>query len=387
MATRPKKGPLRIVVMFLVPGLIGAAVGAAAVRYFPALLPMMEFSGAQKAALVAAVLLVVPLVIAVHEAGHLLGGRLAGFRALVLLVGPFRLERTGGGVRAALNRNAALAGGLAVSVPEDTHDLRRRTMLMIAGGPGASLLTGAAALALRAPLGLAGSPPGAGFGHVLASVGLVVFGLVSLAIGLVTLIPRNSGGFYTDGARLLRLLRSGPDTDREVAIHTLMALSMGGRRPREWDPQLVAQANSLADATPFEVVGRQVAAAWAMDRGDLDEARRHLDAALELEEVLSPVGRPALLLQAAGFAAAHDGDAARARVLFERAGAGLMVPEHQRLLVEAAMCLAEGDAERAGALLDGAEARLDRALDRGGALADLEMIRRLRAAAGAPRAS
>ncbi|HLL46822.1 MAG TPA: hypothetical protein VK399_08925 [Longimicrobiaceae bacterium] len=57
------------------------------------------------------------------EAGHLLGGRLAGCRALLIVVGPFRVERTGTGVRVSLNPGAAIAGGLAVSVPEDTHDL------------------------------------------------------------------------------------------------------------------------------------------------------------------------------------------------------------------------------------------------------------------------
>ncbi|HEU0079323.1 MAG TPA: hypothetical protein VFQ76_16835, partial [Longimicrobiaceae bacterium] len=271
-------------------------------------------------------------------------------------------------------------------VPEDTHDLRRRFLLMIAGGPGATLLTGILALALRGPLGVAAVPADAGFGRALAAVALSAFGVGSLFIAAATLVPARTGGFYSDGARILRLLRGGPDTEREVAILPLLALSRAGRRPREWDPALVALALGAADGTAFDVVGRQLAYAHALDRDDFAEARRQLDAALALEEVLPPVVRPGLLLMGAYFAAAHDGDAARARALFARAGAGLLVPPYVRLLTEAAVCLAEGDARRAADLLDRAEAQLDGTLDRGGALVDLERIRRLRALAAAPTA-
>ncbi|MEW5927964.1 MAG: hypothetical protein AB1941_10785 [Gemmatimonadota bacterium] len=385
-AAPAKKSRLRGTLGALVPLLMGAAVGSVGALWLPSLLPRTSLSGAQLAltAVVLAALLVA--VIAVHEAGHLLGGRLAGFRAMLFVVGPFRVERTGTGIRAALNRNLAIAGGLAVSVPQDTRDLRRRTLLMVAGGPGASVLVGALALALRGPLGLAALPAGAGFGHQLAAIVAAVFGVMSLGIGGATLIPGRTGGFYTDGARILRLLRGGPDTDREVAILALMALSMGGTRARDWDPALVGQALAPADATPFGVVGRQFAYAHALDRGDAEGARRHLEAALALEEVLPPVGRSGLLLHAAYFAAAHDGDAARARALFARAGAGLMVPAYMRWMTEAAVLLAEGDRAAAAALLERAEAGVGETLDRGSAAADLEQIRRLRALADRPAA-
>lgn len=380
-AAPAKKSRLRRALGALVPLLMGAAAGAVAALWLPSMLPRTSLSGAQLAltAVVLAALLVA--VIAVHEAGHLLGGRLAGFRAMLFVVGPFRVERTGTGIRAALNRNLAIAGGLAVSVPLDTRDLRRRTLLMVAGGPGASLLTGALALALCGPLGLAALPAGAGYGHQLAAIVVAVFGVMSLGIGAATLIPGRTGGFYTDGARILRLLRGGPDTDREVAVLALMALSMGGTRARDWDPALVRQALAPADATPFDVVGRQLAYAHALDREDTEEARRHLEAALALEEVLPPVGRSGLLLHAAQFAAVHDGDPVRARGLFSRAGAGLMVPAYMRQMSEAAILLAEGDRAAAAALLERAESGVGETLDRGGAAGDLERIRRLRALA------
>src|SRR5690606_38658246 len=86
--------------------------------------------------------------IAVHEAGHLLAGRLMGYRPLLFIAGPFRIERVGDAIRFGLNRSIALAGGLAVCVPVGLDDLRRRTLVMAAGGPVASLVVGVQSLAI-----------------------------------------------------------------------------------------------------------------------------------------------------------------------------------------------------------------------------------------------
>lgn len=381
LSARPKPSPRPSGWSELPQVLIGAAVAVLCCSILLGLLPearlgVLDWTVAFVPALI--------LALAVHEAGHLLGGRLAGFRAVVFVLGPLLVERTAGGVRAGLNRSLALYGGTAASVPEDTHDLRRRTLLMIAGGPATSILSGVLALALRGPLGLAAIPAAAGHAHVIASTATAVFGVASLLLSAVTLIPSRTGGPHTDGRRILQLLRGGPAADQEVALLALWGLMLAGRRPREWDSALVAQALAPADGTVFDVLARQLASVYALDRGEPADARRHLDGALALEEMLPPHARPGLLVQAAYFAAAVDGDAARARALFARAGTGPTVAPHQRLLAEAAVCLAEGDARPAAGLLDRAEAQLGRAPGRGVAVMDLEHIRRLRAAMRAP---
>ncbi len=364
---------------FLASVAVGGAAGVLIARSVERGLPRLDLDGGEKALLVLLLLVILLAVIAVHEVGHLLGGRIAGFRALLLVVGPLRVERSEVGTRVGLNRSLGLAGGLAVSAPRDTRDLRRRTLLLVAGGPAASLLAGAAAYAARAALGLGALPAGAGAGTTLGSVGLLAFAVFSAAIGVAALIPGRTSGFYTDGARILRLLRGGPDTEREVAILALTGLSMGGRRPREWDPALVERASALPDDTPFGVAGRMMAHSAALDRGDVAVARRYLEEALELREALPPAMRPGILLQGAYFAAAHDGDAARARALLADSGGGLLIPAHQRLLAEAAVVLAEGDAARAVELLDGAAAKLGAGgMDPGGERQTADQIAELR---------
>ncbi|HEU0079650.1 MAG TPA: hypothetical protein VFQ76_18475, partial [Longimicrobiaceae bacterium] len=78
-----KKKSLRAAALVVLPMLAGAALGVLGAIYFPGLLPDRRFSGAEMVA-TAVVLAALPVgVVAVHEAGHLLGGRLAGFRAVL----------------------------------------------------------------------------------------------------------------------------------------------------------------------------------------------------------------------------------------------------------------------------------------------------------------
>ena len=173
----------------------------------------------------ALVLLALPLAlfvaIGVHEGGHLLGGRLAGFRAYFLLVGPLRLERTVQGWRVGVNGRLSTWGGLAAAAPSDGRRLRHRMALYVAGGPGASLLLGVlcllGALLLHATDvgGLAQSEGTVSLAVGLAFLALAILGAGSVLLGVVTLIPGRSGGMYTDGGRLLRLVRGGRELETE----------------------------------------------------------------------------------------------------------------------------------------------------------------------------
>jgi hypothetical protein len=81
------------------------------------------------------------IVLATHEIGHLLGGLSQGMRFLLLIVGPFGWHASVSGTRFEWNTNLALMGGIAAAVPTKVGaDLRRQLLVLIAGGPAASLL-------------------------------------------------------------------------------------------------------------------------------------------------------------------------------------------------------------------------------------------------------
>jgi hypothetical protein len=357
--------------------LFGGAFGFLAAEYGLGMLPD-GLSGRQALLVLALLPAVYLLCVAAHELGHVAGGRIAGFRLLLFIVGPFRVERTADGFRPGLNRSILLSGGLAAMAPLGLQDLRRRTVVMVSMGPVASLMVGAQFLALfqaTSPLLL---QAGAGFPSQLAAILLLATGLLSLLLGILTLVPGRAGGFYSDGARLLRLMRVTQETEREVALLALSGLTVAGTRPSEWDSELVALGAGIRDGGPFEVGGRQFAYAHALDRGDIDAARQHLNAALERIDQLPAASRSSLLLAAATFAALYDADAARARGYLEAAAReDLLAAPHQRLLAEAAVLLAEGDVTAARQAALQAQALAGRAIDRGGAALDEALAGRI----------
>jgi hypothetical protein len=320
--------------------------------------------------------------IGVHEAGHLAAGLLAGYRPLLLIVGPLRVEWAGRTTRVGVNRAIALAGGLAICTPVGGHDLRRRTVIMAAGGPLASLLLGVQCLvSWQVGRALFAGAPVIGFT-------LSVLGIVSLAIGVVTLLPMRSGGFYSDGARIVRLMRNDEETEREVALMALTGLTLGGTRPRDWDPSLVARAAGIRDGGAFEVSGLQFAHLYALDSGDIAAARSYLEDVLARLHQLPTAARAPVQLGAAVFFALYDRDAVRARTCLEAAGPGdgLLATPHQRTLADAAVRLAEGDAAGAAAAAASAQRLMAGGLDRGSLAIDAVHAERiLSAAVAGPR--
>jgi hypothetical protein len=368
-------------------GQVAALLGAAAFGALIAVVALRIAGGGQPpmgAGLGAAILvaaMVYMLCIGVHEGGHLAAGLLAGYRPLLLIVGPLRIEWSGGRTTLGFNRTIALAGGLAVCTPVGVYDLRRRTMIMAAGGPLASLLLGVQSLAIW-QAGAAGLASPAPIVSVAGSI-LLVLGIVSLAIGVITLLPMRAGGFYSDGARILRLLRDDADTEREVALLALTGYTLGGARPREWDPALVALAAGIRDGGAFEVGGLQFAHLHALDSGDIEAARAYLEEALARMHQLPAAARNPVQLGAAVFFALYDRDAARARQCLDAAGpgGGLLSTPHQRLLADAAVRLAEGDVSGAASAAAAARELMEHGLDRGSVAMDTAHAERILTAA------
>jgi hypothetical protein len=287
----------------------------------------------------AATLFLCWMVILVHELGHVLAGRIAGFRFLLLIAGPLKVVREGTSIRFRFNRNVQLAGGIASSVPLDSHGLCGRMALMTAAGPLASLLL---LLLLRA--GAVGLSDGSSLAAEVLGIGAVISG----GVGLFTLLPIRSRGFYNDGARLLMLARGGAVARRWVALAALTGLGTTDQRPRDWDSDLLRQVRGHPDRTVDHAYGLLLSYYAALDMGEEARAGTLIDELLGiLGMVPSPV-RAAMLTEAAFFSASHRGDAPLARMLLERAQNGL-VERHVRLRAEAALLHAMGRPGQASA--------------------------------------
>ncbi len=367
--------PLKLLLHFFIGALVGVGLGylLGATGWATEVLDRVgrvELGPGRFAVFLAGVPVLVFLLVLLHELGHLAGGRLAGFRAYLLLVGPLRVERIRERWTVGLNARLATWGGLAASAPDDAHNLRGRMALYAVAGPGTNLLTGAAVLVVLVAVAPESLPP-------VLHAWMIAFTLGSFILGVLTLIPGQAGGMYTDGGRLLRLLRTGPELEGDLALIALTGLSLAGRRPREWPEALVEQALSLPPDSLMGVFARQVAYLRTLDLGDVERARLHLDEALDHREAMGEKGGATIRLHGAFFYATHGGDVARARELLDEARESPLEARHLRPMAEAAVRMAEGDEEGARAKLDEARLLTGASMDLGSADAEEEWLRLL----------
>ncbi|MDE0101033.1 MAG: M50 family metallopeptidase [Bryobacterales bacterium] len=290
------------------------------------------------------------LALVVHEVGHALGGNLRGMRLGMLIVGPIQIQReVDGHLSWRLNKILSLAGGVVSSFPESTEGLRRAMLSFAAGGPVTSIVVGLLVLAIYRLAGLGDSSVPHGIVHDALAEGVFMLGVLSVGLGLLTLLPVNQGVFVNDGKRILRLLRPSAAADAYAAVMGLGSYMIAGVRPRDWDPGLVERATSLADGSIEDLNGRYMAYDHSLDRGEVDVAGEHIRYLASHAEDAHASYRPVIHLAVAYFAAAYGDNAASARSRLARAGksALLALDPTARIRAEGAVLLAEGDANGA----------------------------------------
>lgn len=291
------------------------------------------------------------LAVGLHEAGHLAGGLSRGMRFLLFIAGPFGWVRTRDGIQFRWYFNLGTFGGIAAALPAPDRALKPQLLRLVAGGPLASLAL--AALAFAVAMANEGRP----------AAYLLIFGALSAMVFLVTAAPFRAGGFMSDGLQFLELSRNPALVERRVRLTSLMGTSLSGVRPRDLDPDLLAQAQALAGDEPVYDVG-----VWfysyghALDRGDIAAAGAWLD---RIETVLDryPQGfRQAVTVELTLFEALHRRRPEVAQAWWSQSRGGVVDPS-RRALAEAALAVLAGQTAAACSALDRAQAQLGRGLD------------------------
>lgn len=334
-----KKQDFKTLRGMLIAGGMGAAFGFGALWLMrPALRSLPKLG--KVVALEAAVAVVVCMfgLILLHELGHLLGGLLVGFEFSFLTTGPLRIYRQDGKLHVSWNKSLELWGGIAACFPKDFKDLNRRMLVMVAGGPLASLVVGAA-LWLLAPL----VAP-----HL--AIAMRVLGATSLALGAVNAIPMQNGRFQSDGGKIRTLLAGGPECDRMVAMTTLAVQLMGGARPRDFQPELVKMLEPVPEISAETFGVAYLLSQYAFDRGDFATSAALLDRLLENVNSLAHFQRPFVYLEGAFWEARmrkNPGKAREYQALGKDVPPGL-IKERTFLFTEAVILAAEGRVAEAG---------------------------------------
>lgn len=204
------------------------------------------------------------IVLGTHEIGHVLGGLSQGMRFLLLIVGPFGWHTSASGIRFQWNTNLALMGGLAATLPtKEGAALRHQLLVLIAGGPAASLVLAMIAVVIAS----VSDPRLAAYCIFVAATSLGVF--------LVTLIPTRVGGFMSDGLQFIDVLKGGNHASDRGALMQIFAQSLEGVRPRDWDSSAIEKLAKTDCGEPLlHAGGLMYLLARAMDcQHDSDIAR------------------------------------------------------------------------------------------------------------------
>ena len=147
--------------------------------------------------------------VAVHEVGHVLGGGSVGWTARFVRVGPVCWTRIGKSWRIGWTPRSSWLTGKVETVlgPRD----RWRLVVFLLAGPAANIILAAVAGGIAAaPIPL---PLRCGAG---------LLGVISLCLGVLSLVPLRERGEASDGLNLWRLLAHGalPLTIKRVAFES-----------------------------------------------------------------------------------------------------------------------------------------------------------------------
>lgn len=232
-----------------------------------------------KPTLLAIVLLFIPVffvVIAIHEAGHAFAGIKMNFDFRMYVVGPLLWTKEQNKWLFKWNKNVNTAGGLVICLPTDTHNLNKRFATYAAGGPLASLVLTVLAFILFYIVDALN--PNKIIALEIISSCFLFLSFLSLFIFIGTVIPFHTGGFSSDGARILRILKGGEAARFEMLMLKLIALTTSGTRPRDISIEELKEALTIAKKLnlPQGVYLHGMLHQTEFDLGNLDSAENHL---------------------------------------------------------------------------------------------------------------
>ncbi|MEP3477960.1 MAG: hypothetical protein ABJZ55_01815 [Fuerstiella sp.] len=318
------------------------------------------------------------LAILAHELGHVVGGKFAGLKFLLLVVGPLKVTRASKGLEWRVNRTVALMGGLACCVPTNPKQFLQALRWMIIGGPLASVLL--MIVCYVGSLYATDLPLSATWALFAKSV-LKIIALISMMIAFITIYPGAGGGLKTDGRQFLELLKSNPSARRQNLVRLLVGQSLAGIRPAEWESDVVQELDDAyleleddKNHLPERITWSSLRSAIAVDRNEIPAAYKLIQFNLDHATLYPVFARGMLFLEAAQFEARIRNDAEAAEALIEAAPEGMLVESYLRPAAQAEVSCLRGDREQAKTFAQQALDETASALDAGGAVMARERL-------------
>ncbi len=239
----------------------------------------------------AALLLASIAALVLHETGHLLASLACRFEVLTISIGPLRLSQGQLGWTSHINKTRLFTGSV-VAIPRTNESWRERMLLVVAAGPGATLLT---ALAAACPI----------YTHMangwMLSL-LTAFVQISFFIFVLGLLPNSPKSRVQNDATLFLILWQDGKAANEIFLyHLVLQLQMAGLEPRHFPLWLVELMAGFQGRPDFMILYADMLATWAFDRGDFANGNAWDARALQLSARGSLASRNASLANSACF--------------------------------------------------------------------------------------
>jgi hypothetical protein len=310
------------------------------------------------------------VVIGIHELGHVLAGWSQKFVFRFITVGPFMLEREAGQLKFKWNKQVNLLGGLALSLPNDQYNLVKRYSIFIAGGPIASIIYGLLMLAGTTQL----STDNELLHWYLLDSFFIINCLLSLCIGIATLIPLKEGGFSSDGGKLLNFAKGGLSANVEATFIRYLAMATSGIRPSMMDPKPAEELLKALPDSDMKAYFHSILYNHYQDIKELDKAAYHLDEYLKEADNIPKGYVTSLYLEKAWFEARYNKNLEKALEYFHKEKFGVMIPKVQILRTEAAIALEKKDIILASEKIKQALIELPKLMDKGAIISEKECL-------------
>ncbi len=207
------------------------------------------------------------LIVALHESGHTLVGILVGMKLRAFIVGPFQWRIREGKWEFHFELRQILATSGATGVVPTSSDFPDRARLcMLTAGVFTNTATGLIALWLA----VAGVVP-----LQIQSV-FALFGIFSMVIAAVNLVPFRTGENYSDGAQIYQLLSNGPWADFHRIVGLAGSSLVSPVRPRDYDITAIQRTAEVIGQGRQGLLLRLLGHCYFLDCGDLAGAGEEL---------------------------------------------------------------------------------------------------------------
>ncbi|MBI3219057.1 MAG: M50 family metallopeptidase [Bacteroidetes bacterium] len=305
------------------------------------------------------------VVVGFHEGGHVVAGLLMRFEFRMFVVGPFLWEKENAQLKFKWNKNVNVSGGMAICLPTDSENLSKRFSFYAAGGPIASLLFSGITFLLHLAAN-SWAESGASW-LTIPSQALFMTAFLSLVIFAMTALPFRAGGFYSDGARVIRFMRGGDVARFDLLLLKIITGSASGIRPRDLQLSELIEAKALAQKlnAPMGVYLHAYHYQIDFDKNEIQHAEEHLQNYVKLADDVPGGIRNAVWLDAAFFYAVAKQDLPKAESYWNQFTPSALIPKAMVLATEAAIFWLKNERQSFQEKYDSALRELPNMLDKG----------------------